>query len=111
MNRSATTAAKQRCGLRSSGSGAGERVLRSRWTAGHGSGTRRNRVTIEGVQSIGDSRFRGVAQSGSASALGAEGRWFESSRPDHSKPFILQAMWPVSATHLLFTATQVYMIL
>ena len=26
---------------------------------------------------------RGVAQSGSASALGAEGRRFESSRPDH----------------------------
>ena len=26
---------------------------------------------------------RGVAQSGSASALGAEGRWFESSLPDH----------------------------
>lgn len=28
------------------------------------------------------SRFRGVAQLGSASALGAEGRWFESSHPD-----------------------------
>ncbi len=27
---------------------------------------------------------RGVAQPGSASALGAEGRWFESSLPDHS---------------------------
>ena len=27
---------------------------------------------------------RGVAQSGSASALGAEGRGFESLRPDHS---------------------------
>lgn len=26
---------------------------------------------------------RGVAQLGSASALGAEGRWFESSHPDH----------------------------
>ena len=26
---------------------------------------------------------RGVAQPGSASALGAEGRWFESSLPDH----------------------------
>ena len=31
-------------------------------------------------------RFRGVAQSGSASALGAEGRGFESLRPDHRKP-------------------------
>ena len=30
--------------------------------------------------------LRGVAQLGSASALGAEGRWFESSRPDHSHP-------------------------
>ncbi len=28
--------------------------------------------------------FRGVAQLGSASALGAEGRWFESSRPDQN---------------------------
>ena len=28
-------------------------------------------------------RSRGVAQLGSASALGAEGRWFESSHPDH----------------------------
>ena len=28
---------------------------------------------------------RGVAQLGSASALGAEGRWFESSRPDHAR--------------------------
>ena len=27
--------------------------------------------------------MRGVAQPGSASALGAEGRWFESSLPDH----------------------------
>ena len=27
--------------------------------------------------------FRGIAQPGSASALGAEGRWFESSYPDH----------------------------
>ena len=27
--------------------------------------------------------YRGVAQSGSASALGAEGRRFESCRPDH----------------------------
>ena len=26
---------------------------------------------------------RGVAQPGSAPALGAGGRWFESSRPDH----------------------------
>jgi hypothetical protein len=29
-------------------------------------------------------RSRGVAQPGSAPALGAGGRWFESSRPDHS---------------------------
>ena len=28
-------------------------------------------------------RYRGVAQPGSASALGAEGRRFESCRPDH----------------------------
>ena len=36
-----------------------------------------NCSNIEGVQS------RGVAQPGSAPALGAGGRWFESSRPDH----------------------------
>ena len=44
-------------------------------------GTRRAnsiRVTIERGN-------RGVAQSGSASALGAEGRGFESLRPDHGK--------------------------
>ena len=35
------------------------------------------RDTIETIR-------RGVAQSGSASALGAEGRGFESLRPDHS---------------------------
>ena len=28
-------------------------------------------------------KSRGVAQPGSASALGAEGRWFKSSHPDH----------------------------
>ena len=31
---------------------------------------------------------RGVAQPGSAPALGAGGRWFESSRPDHSLTFV-----------------------
>jgi hypothetical protein len=35
-----------------------------------------NRSKIEDLQS------RGVAQPGSAPALGAGGRWFESSRPD-----------------------------
>ena len=30
-----------------------------------------------------EAHFRGVAQSGSASALGAEGRRFESCHPDH----------------------------
>ena len=48
---------------------------------------------------------RGVAQSGSASALGAEGRGFESLRPDHSKPLIYQAILTISIAHLLFTAT------
>lgn len=33
-----------------------------------------------------DALCRGVAQIGSASAWGVEGRWFNSSRPDHSKP-------------------------
>ena len=35
---------------------------------------------------------RGVAQSGSASALGAEGREFESHRPDHS--LVSGLFWP-----------------
>ena len=36
---------------------------------------------------------RGVAQPGSASALGAEGRWFESSLPDHFiKEWIIVSM-------------------
>src|SRR4030095_11243164 len=34
------------------------------------------------------SRDRGVAQPGSAPALGAGGRWFESSRPDHPLTFV-----------------------
>jgi hypothetical protein len=34
-----------------------------------------------------DFELRGVAQSGSASALGAEGRVFESRRPDHLTPY------------------------
>jgi hypothetical protein len=33
---------------------------------------------------------RGVAQSGSASALGAEGRWFKSGRPDHRPAKLLR---------------------
>ena len=44
----------------------------------------RNRSRLEDRQS------RGVAQPGSAPALGAGGRWFESSRPDHFSPFRLQ---------------------
>ena len=31
--------------------------------------------------------YRGVAQSGSAPALGAGGRWFESTRPDQIIPY------------------------
>ncbi len=34
--------------------------------------------------------MRGVAQAGSAAALGAAGRWFESSRPDHVSGFRLR---------------------
>ena len=51
------------------------------------------------------SRHRGVAQPGSASALGAEGRGFESLRPDQHKSLIIKAILTISATHLLFTAT------
>ena len=41
---------------------------------------------LESIKVIWDflgSKPRGIAQSGSASALGAEGRWFKSSYPDH----------------------------
>ena len=37
---------------------------------------------------------RGVAQSGSASALGAEGREFESHRPDHPSFWFVLALLP-----------------
>ena len=46
-------------------------------------GSRLPRLPSRPASSILNPRFRGVAQLGSASALGAEGRWFESSRPDH----------------------------
>ena len=52
-----------------------------------------------------DSVCRGVAQPGSASALGAEGREFESLRPDHRKVLILQVIFTISVTHLLFTTS------
>src|ERR1700761_1622424 len=44
---------------------------------------------------------RGVAQPGSASALGAEGRGFESLRPDQHRLLIIKAILTISATHLL----------
>jgi hypothetical protein len=59
-------------------------------------GTIRDTIEIES---------RGVAQPGSASALGAEGRGFESLRPDQHKLLIMKAIFPFPATHLLFTAT------
>ena len=40
-------------------------------------------VYAEDRSKIEDLHSRGVAQPGSAPALGAGGRWFESSRPDH----------------------------
>jgi hypothetical protein len=61
--------------------------LRPTFTAGH-AGTERSPSSPFLAGTGGTSRFtidsvRGVAQSGSASALGAEGRGFESLRPDH----------------------------
>ena len=48
-------------------------------------GKRRSRTDgCENCSRIKDLQSRGVAQPGSAPALGAGGRWFESSRPDHS---------------------------
>lgn len=43
------------------------------------------RQLARGVGVSGPYKHRGVAQSGSASALGAEGRGFKSHRPDHKK--------------------------
>ena len=44
------------------------------------------RPTTKPIRDTIDEERRGVAQPGSASALGAEGRGFESLRPDHRKP-------------------------
>src|SRR3989344_3399715 len=38
---------------------------------------------VRSLKYIGLNNDRGVAQSGSVSALGAGGRWFESNHPDH----------------------------
>ncbi len=43
---------------------------------------------VETLASLWRCRKRGVAQSGSASALGAEGRRFESGRPDQHQPTV-----------------------
>ena len=43
--------------------------------------------------------IRGVAQPGSASALGAEGRRFESVRPDHNYIFIINKLEENSRAH------------
>jgi hypothetical protein len=48
------------------------------------------------------SDHRGVAQSGSASALGAEGRGFESLRPDHSKAHLFQAIESIAGSASAF---------
>ena len=42
------------------------------------------KLAIDGVNLVESSCGRGVAQFGSALGLGPRGRWFESSRPDHS---------------------------
>jgi hypothetical protein len=52
-----------------------------------------------------ETECRGVAQPGSASALGAEGREFESLRPDQHKALIVHTILTIAATHLLFVAT------
>jgi hypothetical protein len=43
--------------------------------------------------------------------LGAEGRGFESLRPDQHKFLIIKAILTIPATHLLFTATRLVSIL
>jgi hypothetical protein len=53
----------------------------SRWTAGARYGARYDDGAVRHLSGV--RTGRGVAQPGSAPALGAGGRWFESSRPDH----------------------------
>ena len=50
-------------------------------------------------------KSRGVAQPGSASALGAEGRQFESDRPDQDNSLIIKQMRRFRLAHLLFPST------
>ena len=52
-----------------------------------------SRVPFGGIVAgvIDSASCRGVAQSGSAPALGAGGRWFESSRPDHFQILLNQS--------------------
>ena len=45
--------------------------------------TKRQVIGLGGITTKHDCQCRGVAQPGSASALGAEGRGFKSLRPDH----------------------------
>ncbi len=88
----------------------GETVRRS-WGAGRkkleaGSTVGRRGRGREGEELLGyNQTSRGVAQSGSASALGAEGRGFESLRPDHSKSLAIRDLQASLAAPLLFPAT------
>ena len=59
------------------------RVLRQFWDSFRPESEARDGRTAEKCSKIKGLQSRGVAQPGSAPALGAGGRWFESSRPDH----------------------------
>ena len=52
--------------------------------------------------------YRGVAQSGSVSEWGSEGRWFKSSRPDHLKEL---KGWRISPALLFFVKSPIIFVL
>ena len=60
-----------------------DRVLGQFWYSFRRESEDRERATCRNCGRISDLRSRGVAQPGSAPALGAGGRAFESPRPDH----------------------------
>jgi hypothetical protein len=63
--------------------------------------TDRSRITVHTLWQVVNNYDRGVAQPGSASALGAEGRRFKSSRPDQIRHCARGCLWPPSRSAAL----------
>ena len=77
------TGAAQSGGEREEGSATARGFCDSSATVGVQERNKRNCGAVGNCSKIRVTQSRGVAQPGSAPALGAGGRWFESSRPDH----------------------------